>query len=213
MRVYPPSTHVMEHKELLQLREEVERLIVQFDQVADWVEEIEYEGGTVNVREFFQRTISRYELVREEALTHRKVRKSDLPEVDLAGLRVLTVEDNPDISTLLALILEASGADVTCVASAPRALELLGEEKFDAVVSDIGMPEMSGIEFIRRLRARGSHIPGIALSAYSTAEDRHAALDAGYDLFVPKPVQPAKLISGLSGLVGAEEHAEADDKA
>lgn len=195
----------MEPKERFQLRSEVEQLIVQFDQVADWVEEIEYEGGHVNVREFFQRVISRYELEREAALVRKTVRKQDLPEAGLSGLRVLTVEDNPDISTLLSLILEASGADVTCVASAPRALELLGEEKFDAVVSDIGMPEMSGIEFIRRLRAKGSHIPGIALSAYSSAEDRHAALDAGYDLFVPKPVQPAKLIAGLSGLVGGDE--------
>ena len=178
----------MEQKELLQLREEVERLIVQFDQVADWVEELDYEGAPVNVREFFQRVISRYEVEREKALHRREVHQRDLPEVDLAGLRVLTVEDNPDISTLLTLILEASGADVTCVASAPRALELLGEKKFDAIVSDIGMPEMSGLEFIRRLRGKGSHIPGIALSAYSSAEDRHAALDAGYDLFVPKPV-------------------------
>lgn len=202
----------MEHKDLLQLREEVDRLIVQFDQVADWVEEIDYEGGAVNVREFFQRVISRYELERENAMRHREIRKRDLPEAELAGLRVLTVEDNPDISTLLALILEASGADVTCVASAPKALELLGEEKFDAIVSDIGMPEMSGIEFIRRLRAKGSHIPGIALSAYSTAEDRHAALDAGYDLFVSKPVQPARLIEGLSGLVGGEERSDGEKK-
>lgn len=198
----------MEHKDLLQLREEVDRLIVQFDQVADWVEEIDYEGGSVNVREFFQRVISRYELERENAMRHREIRRRDLPEAELSGLRVLTVEDNPDISTLLTLILEASGADVTSVASAPRALELLGEEKFDAIVSDIGMPEMSGIEFIRRLRAKGSHIPGIALSAYSTAEDRHAALDAGYDLFVSKPVQPAKLVEGLSGLVGGDERSD-----
>jgi CheY-like chemotaxis protein len=203
----------MEHKELLQLREEVERLIVQFDQVADWVEEIEYEGGLVNVREFFQRVISRYERAREQVLQRQEVHKRDIPEADLAGLRVLTVEDNPDIRTLLTLILEASGADVTCVASAPRALELLGEEKFDAIVSDIGMPEMSGLEFIRRLRAGGSHIPGIALSAYSTAEDRHAALDAGYDLFVAKPVQPAKLIAGLSDLIAGEQAVGADGKA
>ncbi len=195
----------MEHKDLLQLRKEVDRLLVQFDQVADWVEEIDYDGGPVNVREFFQRVISRYEVERENALRHRETRKRDLPEAELAGLRVLTVEDNPDISTLLALILEASGADVTCVASAPKALELLNEKKFDAIVSDIGMPEMSGIEFIRRLRAKGSHIPGIALSAYSSAEDRHAALDAGYDLFVSKPVQPAKLIAGLSGLVSGDD--------
>jgi CheY-like chemotaxis protein len=202
----------MKPKELLQLREEVEHLIIQFDQVADWVEEIDYEGGQVNVREFFQRVISRYEVEREEAIMQRKVHKRDQPEMDLAGLRVLTVEDNPDISTLLTLILEASGADVTCATSAPQALELLGQGKYDALVSDIGMPEMSGIEFIRRVRARGSHIPGIALSAYSTAEDRHAALDAGYDLFVPKPVQPAKLISGLSELVGGEPADDAEGK-
>lgn len=188
-------------RDLQQVRREVENLILQFERVADWVEEIDYEGGIVNVREFFQRAISRYQLERESNIHQRVSKNAVPPEASLVGARVLTVEDNPDISTLLTIILEASGAEVTCVSSAVKALELLKNDAFTVVVSDIGMPEMSGLEFMRRLRARGDHIPSIALSAYATNEDKQAALDAGFDVFVAKPVHPAKLVSGILQLL------------
>ncbi len=188
-------------KDIQHVRREVENLIVQFEQVADWVEEIDYEGGTINVREFFQRVISRYQLDREEGLRQKLSPKPLLPQVDLSGKRILTIEDNEDISTLLAIILQATGAEVTGTSSAPEALALLESTSFTALVSDIGMPEMSGLDFMRRLRARGDRTPSIALSAYATNDDKQAALDAGFDLFVAKPVHPAKLASGIAALV------------
>lgn len=188
-------------KDLQQIRREVETLILQFEQIADMVESIEYEGTTINVREFFQRAISRYQLEREEGIRHELPKKPTISQVDLSGTKILTVEDNEDISTLLTIILEASGAEVIGMSSARRALDLLGKASFTAVVSDIGMPDMNGLEFIRRLRERGDQTPAVALSAYATAKDKQAALDVGFDLFVAKPVHPAKLVMGIARLL------------
>lgn len=188
-------------RDLQQVRREVENLILQFEQIADLVETIEYEGASINVREFFQRAISRYQLEREESIRHKHPRKPILSQVDLSGIRVITVEDNEDISTLLTIILEAAGAEVVGVSSARRALEVLEESAFSVVVSDIGMPDMNGLEFLRKMRERGDQTPAIALSAYATAKDKQASLDVGYDLFVAKPVHPAMLVMGIAKLV------------
>jgi len=192
-------------RDLQQVRREVETLILQFEQVADFVEEIEYDREIINVREFFQLVISRYQLKREENAARHFSKRTIVPGIDLRGARILTIEDNEDISTLLALILEGSGAEVTSLSSAPKAMDLLQSESFAVVVSDIGMPEMSGLEFMRRLRACGGSVPSIALSAYSTNDDKQAALDAGFDLFVAKPVHPAKLVAGVSRLIAGEK--------
>jgi len=184
-----------------QVRREVENLILQFEQIADWVVEIDYEGQSINVREFLQRVISRYQLEREESIRQKLIALPVVPQAALAGSHILTVEDNEDISTLLAIIFQTAGAEVTSLSSASKALDLLKNNAFTAVVSDIGMPEMSGLEFMRRLRARGDRIPGIALSAFATSKDEQAALDAGFDLFVSKPVHPARLVSGITRLM------------
>jgi CheY-like chemotaxis protein len=66
------------------------------------------------------------------------------------------------------------------------------------IVADVGMPEEDGLSMLRRLRRRranrGGRVPAVALSAYTRAEDRAAALAAGYDAFVPKPAVPARLL-------------------
>lgn len=190
-------------RHLQRVERDVDDLILQFEKIADVVDEIEYADHTINVREFFQRVISRYQFEREENIQSSE--NANPPDGDLTGIRVLTIEDDSDISTLLTLILEASGAEVACLSSAPPALELLQTESFTVVVSDLGMPEMSGLEFMRRLRAKGNHVPSIALSAYSAPEDKEASLSAGFDLFVAKPVHPAVLVSGISKLVAASE--------
>lgn len=188
-------------KELQQLRREVENLTLQFEHLPEWVREIDYAGITVDVREFFQRVISRYQLECEEHISQRHSRKNLLPNVNLNGVRILTVEDNADVSTLLTIILEASGAEVVCASAGPAALELLQSGLFQILISDIAMPGMDGLEFLRQVRALGSRMPAIALSAYATNDDRQAALNAGFDLFVPKPVHPSRLVSEIARLV------------
>jgi signal transduction histidine kinase/CheY-like chemotaxis protein len=121
--------------------------------------------------------------------------------VSLSGLHVLVVEDETDSRELMAELLERAGAKVTAVATAAAALEVLQRTQPDLLVSDIEMPEQDGYDLIRRIRAlpaaeRG-RIPAVALTAYAGAQDRLRALSAGFQMHVPKPVQPRELVTAL----------------
>jgi CheY-like chemotaxis protein len=80
------------------------------------------------------------------------------------------------------------------------------EERPDVLVSDIGMPDEDGYAFIRRVRAlgadRGGQVPAAALTAYAKGEDGHRVLSAGFQVHLPKPVQPADLASVVATLAG-----------
>jgi PAS domain S-box-containing protein len=128
----------------------------------------------------------------------------------LDGLRVLVVDDERDSRELVAAALMVSGAEVASFGSAIEALEEMERQQFDVLVSDIGMPEMDGywlIDKIRQLPAeRGGRIPAVALTAYAGIEDRRRVLLAGYQMHIPKPVEPAELTSFLANL--AERNAK-----
>jgi PAS domain S-box-containing protein len=119
-------------------------------------------------------------------------------------LRVLVVDDEPDARELVAAVLTWSGAEVVSVGSAGEALEEMERQQFDVLVSDIGMPEMDGYALISKVRQlpveRGGRIPAAALTAYAGIEDRRRALSAGYQMHVPKPVEPAELTSVVASL-------------
>src|SRR5947209_856876 len=123
----------------------------------------------------------------------------------LEGLRVLVVDDEPDALNLIKTVLERTGAKVTTVESAAAAWGALEESWPDLLLCDIGMPGEDGYQLIRRVRAlesaRGLATPAIALTAYAGDADRALALDAGFQLHVPKPVDPADLVSIIAGLV------------
>ena len=125
----------------------------------------------------------------------------------LDGLRVLVVDDEQDALDLLKTVLERKGVKVTAVASAEEAHASLEESWPDLLLCDIGMPLEDGYQLIRRVResetSRGAAAtPAIALTAYAGEADRALALEAGYQLHVPKPVDPAALVSMIAGLVG-----------
>ncbi|HYY96179.1 MAG TPA: response regulator, partial [Pyrinomonadaceae bacterium] len=123
----------------------------------------------------------------------------------LSGLRVLVVDDDEDALNLIRAVLERTGASVTTVESAAAAWAALEEARHDLLLCDIGMPGEDGYQLIRRVRARetarGLATPAIALTAYAGDADRALALDAGFQLHVPKPVDPADLIAVIAGLV------------
>jgi PAS domain S-box-containing protein len=123
-----------------------------------------------------------------------------------AGIRVLVVEDDPETREILAAILDRSGFSHRLSASAREALQLLDEWLPDVIVSDIGMPDIDGYEFVRALRSRphekGGRIPALALSAFARNEDRKLALASGYQSHVPKPVEPADLVAAITTLTG-----------
>jgi PAS domain S-box-containing protein len=109
---------------------------------------------------------------------------------ELSGLRVLIVDDEADSRQLLGIILEECGSEVQSAASANEALHALSEERFDVLVSDIGMPEFDGyylIERVRRLPAENNgRIPAVALTAYARIEDRVRALTSGFQVHAAK---------------------------
>ena len=124
--------------------------------------------------------------------------------VDLEGVRVLVVDDEPDARSLIERLLQDCEATVTTAGSASEALEHVVREAPDVLLSDIGMPKEDGYSLMRRIRrlsGRASRIPAIALTAYARAEDRAKALQAGYQQHLTKPVEPATLIATVASLV------------
>jgi CheY-like chemotaxis protein len=119
---------------------------------------------------------------------------------------VLVVDDEPDARDILVAILGNCGASATAAASAAVALELIGHERFDVLVSDIGMPEQDDYSLIGEVRglppANGGNIPAVALTANARAEDRMRALRSGFQMHVPEPVEPAELITVVANLAG-----------
>jgi two-component system CheB/CheR fusion protein len=115
------------------------------------------------------------------------VRPSNLP--DLSGLTILVVDDNDDALEILGTLLRACGAHVLQARNAPAALAYVETEaKIDAVVTDLSMPAMDGVELVRRIRQSRPmrSIPAIALTGfYEHYMDTHAA---AFDAFLRKPV-------------------------
>ena len=126
--------------------------------------------------------------------------ESELDHLD--GVHVLIVEDDTDSRNVLAVLLQRLGALVEAVASAKEAYDRIAHRRPDVLVSDIGMPEEDGYSLIRRLRQMGGErrLPAIALTAYARKQDADAALGAGYDCHLPKPVAPADLVRAIKSV-------------
>ncbi len=124
------------------------------------------------------------------------------PRLDLSGIKVLVVDDQPDARDLIQRVLEDCEARVFSTASAEEALPLLDAEKPNILISDIGMPGVDGFEFLRRVRATGSRVPAVALTAFASSTDRTRALRAGFLVHVAKPVDPAELVATVASVVG-----------
>jgi len=124
-----------------------------------------------------------------------RLKAGELPS--LSGVRVLVVDDDEDARDVLSAVLSNYGAEVITAVSAIQALDILAKQNLDVLVSDINMPGMDGYELIRRVRAmkpeHGGRIPAAALTAYARAEDRVQALQSGFQMHVPKPIEPAEL--------------------
>jgi signal transduction histidine kinase/ActR/RegA family two-component response regulator len=122
----------------------------------------------------------------------------------LAGLGILVVDDDLDARTIIAELLRLEGAKVVVTDSAASAYEKLRAQdlSFDVVVTDIGMPVEDGYSLVRKLRALqlGSHVVAIALTGHATQSDAAAALDAGFDAHVPKPVDFDSLVPMIRDL-------------
>jgi CheY-like chemotaxis protein len=124
---------------------------------------------------------------------------------NLAGVKVLVVDDEPDTRRLLRIVLEQCGAEIRDAGSAEEGLRMAQEWKPSLVVSDIGMPGTDGYDFIQKFRdwerEHGTWVPAVALTAYARAEDRVRALSAGYQIHVAKPIDPVEFALVVAGQV------------
>ena len=122
----------------------------------------------------------------------------------LQHLRVLVVDDEEGAREITSAILTQAQAEVRTAASASEALEVLDEWQPDVLVADLGMPDVDGYQLIRQVRARGPQrggdVPAAALTAYARTRDRMRVLSAGFQIHIPKPIQPAELITVVASL-------------
>jgi two-component system KDP operon response regulator KdpE len=114
-----------------------------------------------------------------------------------AGVPVLIVDDEPPIRRLLHTSLATQGFDVTEVATGAEALDAVRRHRPDVVVLDLGLPDIDGIEVIRRLRAGGNRVPIVVLSSRGGEKGKVEALDLGADDYVTKPFGMAELVARI----------------
>jgi CheY-like chemotaxis protein len=144
--------------------------------------------------------------------TSLRVASQPASGVSLAGVRVLVVDDEPDARELVRAVLVDAGATVATADSALAAIEELKLAKPDVIVSDIGMPERDGYQFMRDVRAMsaadGGRTPAMALTAFARSQDRTRAMLAGYQVHASKPVEPQELVATIRSLASSQsEHA------
>jgi len=131
-------------------------------------------------------------------------------DLDLTGVRVLAIDDNPDARELLTTLLTQYGAIVKVVSSAVQGLVQLESFHPDVLISDIGMPDIDGYTLIRRVRDRpaeqGGQVPAIALTAYTREEDQQRTLASGYQNHLSKPIEIEALVQAVSRLTRSPQN-------
>jgi two-component system, OmpR family, response regulator PhoP len=116
-------------------------------------------------------------------------------------MRILLVEDEPGLQAQVRADLERQGYRVDATADGKEALYLASEYPFDAAVVDLGLPGLSGLEVIRKLRSGGSRLPILVLTARARWQDKVEGLEAGADDYLTKPFQPEELLARLKALL------------
>jgi signal transduction histidine kinase/CheY-like chemotaxis protein len=178
---------------------------------------VELHGGTIKADSSGLEKGSVFTITLPLAVQKTVRRKKDTISVDkdvvppqlaslpnLEDIKVLLVDDDPDTLQILRVMLGESKATVEIAASAAEALEKMEWFQPGVLVSDLAMPGEDGYSLIRKVKALatavGQDIPAIALTSYVRVEDRARAFSAGFNLFVPKPVEPEELITAIANL-------------
>jgi two-component system, OmpR family, response regulator len=133
--------------------------------------------------------------------TTRPVSAPALQRPDGSPVRVLVVDDEPNLTELLSMALRYEGWDVRTAASGLAAVRSAKDFGPDAVVLDMMLPDFDGLEVLRRMRASDPDVPVLFLTARDSVEDRVAGLTAGGDDYVTKPFSLEELVARLRGLM------------
>lgn len=142
------------------------------------------------------------------ATTKQTSFKNISEEKELKDLRVLVVDDDISTSKLFEFVMAHCGAKVKSASSAAEAMQALENWQPDALVCDIGMPDIDGytlINLIRNLPTKQNSVPAIAVTAFASEETRRRALEAGFQEYIAKPVLPEELAKAVRAIVGSKE--------
>jgi PAS domain S-box-containing protein len=137
----------------------------------------------------------------EQAARERRERAG--PRIRLDGLRILVVDDEADALRLVGKVLAEAGASITVAGSVREAMAAVEKEPPHVLVSDLGMPDEDGFDLIRWVRDAGhtaEQLPAVALTAFANKGHGHSALLGGFQIHVPKPVDPDDLIAVVASL-------------
>ena len=115
------------------------------------------------------------------------------PDRPSGGLEILVVEDNPDILRYLVLILEQAGHRARAAATLAEALDAATKGPVDVLVSDIGLPDGSGLDLLRHLRDDQPRLPAVAISGFGSDDDVRHSLEAGFSAHLIKPLDFRRL--------------------
>ena len=117
--------------------------------------------------------------------------------------KILVVDDDELVLIALSELLKPKGYEVVTALNGPTALNLLSRDRVDLIILDIIMPEMSGLEVCRKIRAMENYqdVPIMMLTAKSADEDKQQGMEAGANLFLPKPISPQRLIQLVDNAV------------
>jgi CheY-like chemotaxis protein/nitrogen-specific signal transduction histidine kinase len=130
-------------------------------------------------------------------------------KINLTGLRILVVDDEPDTLDIVSRLLKDCYAEVITADSADAAMAMLRQRKPHVLISDISMPHRDGYDLINEIRhlsaEDGGKTPAVALTAFARTEDRAKAMQAGYQVHMSKPIEPQELIATIANLAGKND--------
>jgi CheY-like chemotaxis protein len=164
----------------------------------------ELHGGVLNASSSGHGTGSRFilQLPRLRSADAATVHSDAIEWPNLAGKRILVVDDDADSREITAKALAGTGAAVTQASSGPEALRRWRAQPFDVLICDLAMPGMDGFEVLRTIRRTpgvdGRHSRAIALTALASDSDRQAVMDAGFDDHIVKPFSFPDLLRAVS---------------
>ena len=150
-------------------------------------------------------------LPREGAMAQAGDRTKTSKPRTVKAIRILIVEDQTDTLEMLDASFRSQGYETIACTSAGEALECVVREQFDILISDIAMPDMDGLQLIRELRSRPglATVPAIALTGYASQTDAKAAISAGFDLHLSKPIDPGELMAAVNNLIALRSRRKA----
>lgn len=165
---------------------------------------VELHGGTITASSAGSGQGATFCIEFAGAVTTRPLRANLSPTIEAAlTCEVLLVEDHEDTRAMMTRLLQHMGCTVHAAGSVQEALQLAGKVRADLVISDIGLPDGTGVELMRELRAR-HQLRGIALTGYGMEQDVAAAKDAGFDVHLTKPVEASVLRDQVRRLLASE---------